>query len=134
MQIHRYYLAMQAECLIFARNKDKIMNESEKRTVEKMIIIYCKAKHKTKDSLCSDCQTLNEYATQRLEKCRFGNEKPTCNTCPVYCYRPDMKERIKTVMRFSAPRMLYLHPIDLVYHTIKEIRKKLHKTPQRRKV
>ena len=49
--------------------------EKEKQTIELMINIYCKNKHKHKDKLCDQCQELLEYAHKRLDFCKFGNEK-----------------------------------------------------------
>ena len=46
------------------------------------------------------------YARLRLEKCRYGADKPTCAKCTTHCYRPAMRERVRAVMRYSGPRML----------------------------
>ena len=62
--------------------------------------------------LCGDCRELLEYSLARLEHCKFGNTKTKCHKCPVHCYRPDMREKIRTVMRFSGPRMLLYHPLE----------------------
>ena len=62
--------------------------------------------------LCGDCRELLEYSLARLEHCKFGNAKTKCHKCPVHCYRPDMREKIRTVMRFSGPRMLLYHPLE----------------------
>lgn len=48
--------------------------EREKRTIELMIKIYCKKKHKEKE-LCPECSELLEYALKRLTYCKFGEEK-----------------------------------------------------------
>ena len=66
--------------------------EREKRTIELMIKIYCKKKHKEKE-LCPECSELLEYALKRL-----------------------MKEKIKKVMRFSGPRLIIYNPIELIRH------------------
>ena len=42
--------------------------------------------------------------------------KTFCSNCKVHCYRPDMRERIRAVMRFSGPRMLLYHPITGIRH------------------
>ena len=89
--------------------------EREKRTIELMIKIYCKKKHKNKE-LCDECQELLEYAHKRLSFCKFGEEKTTCGKCPIHCYKKDMKERVKAVMRFSGPRLLIYNPIALFRH------------------
>lgn len=96
------------------------MNKDEKKVVHKMISVYCKAKHNTKQHLCEDCQQLFDYAFQRLERCPFGEKKPTCGSCSIHCYKTDMKIKIKEIMRFSGPRMLFLNPIYTVKHFYKE--------------
>jgi hypothetical protein len=100
------------------------MNDKEKRTVERMIHIYCRNKHATKEELCEACTELNNYAHKRLTYCKFGEHKPACNQCPVHCYKPDMKEKIKEVMRFAGKRMIFHYPIDAVSHLFKKLRKK----------
>lgn len=91
--------------------------EKEKRTIETMIKIYCKKNHK-KSELCDECNELLEYAHKRLSYCKFGDEKSTCEKCPIHCYKKDMKERIKVVMRFSGPRLLIYNPLELFRHMI----------------
>ena len=89
-----------------------------------MIHMYCRSKHGIKDTLCYECEELRSYALSRLEHCTFGDNKPTCNTCPIHCYRRDMKARIKEVMRFSGPRMLFVHPIETMKHFHKACKRK----------
>lgn len=91
--------------------------EKEKRTIETMIKIYCKKKHK-KGVLCDECNELLEYAHKRLNYCKFGEEKGTCEKCPIHCYKKDMRERIKEVMRFSGPRLLIYNPLELFKHML----------------
>lgn len=98
------------------------MNNTEKRTVTKMIHIYCAAKHNRYGKLCPDCEDLNIYALNRLEKCRFGEDKPNCEKCPVHCYRPDMRQNIKEVMRYSGPRMLFRSPLLAILHLIRNLK------------
>ena len=96
------------------------MNDKEKDVVSKMITIYCHSKHKAGKRLCKECRILNEYALQRLERCTFGEEKPTCGACEIHCYKKDMREMIRTVMRFAGPRMILHHPIDAIKHYRRE--------------
>ncbi len=58
------------------------------------------------------------YALTRLDKCPLKSDKPTCAKCPVHCYKPEMRNRIKDVMRFSGPRMLSRHPVLAVLHLL----------------
>lgn len=87
----------------------------EQELVTKMIRIYCRKKHQGKE-LCGECQDLNEYARKRLAYCRFGEEKTACAKCSVHCYKPDYRQRIRGVMRFSGPWMLLYHPIESIRH------------------
>ena len=72
--------------------------------------------------LCPECAALLDYALRRLDSCRFGNGKPSCRKCPVHCYRADMRERIRTVMRWAGPRMIFRHPIAATRHLLRELR------------
>ena len=81
-----------------------------------MIIIYCRAKHRSNRGLCPECDELLNYASYRVEKCPHKEEKPSCAKCEIHCYSEKMREQIKIVMRYSGPRMLILHPILSIYH------------------
>ena len=72
--------------------------------------------------ICPECAALLDYAHRRLDSCRFGNGKPSCRKCPVHCYRADMRERIRTVMRWAGPRMIFHHPIAATRHLLRELR------------
>lgn len=98
--------------------------EQEYKTITTMIQMYCKKCHKTQKNLCQDCSDLHKYAEERLKNCRFGESKPTCETCTVHCYKPYMREKIRTVMRYSGPRMIYTHPIMGFRHLFKKFNKK----------
>lgn len=93
--------------------------ESEKKIVGLMIELYCNKKHEKKEKLCDSCKLIFDYAMERLSHCRFGEEKSTCQKCPVHCYRRDMKENIKIIMRFSGPRMMIYHPIEAFRHLMR---------------
>lgn len=96
------------------------MNEGEKKVVNNMIAIYCRAKHKPASGLCEECVQLSDYALKRLENCPFGENKPTCGACPIHCYKSDMRQRVREVMRFAGPKMIFLHPIDTIRHYYQE--------------
>jgi hypothetical protein len=96
------------------------VNEGEKKVVTRMVSIYCRSAHDAKEPPCEECKIVLDYALQRLERCPFGEEKPTCASCPIHCYKHDMRLKIKEVMRTAGPRMLFLHPIDTLKHFHKE--------------
>jgi hypothetical protein len=105
--------------------------EREIRTVNAMIRIYCSSVH-GQEELCAECSELMKYAETRVEKCRFGAEKPACKDCPVHCYSRPMREKIREVMRFSGPRMMWKHPVMAFLHLLKHKQKQTFAaTPQK---
>lgn len=105
--------------------------EREKQMVSQMISLYCRKKHHTKrGELCEECKALNEYAKLRSEKCPFMETKTFCSNCRVHCYKKEMREKIREVMRFSGPRMIFSHPVAAISHVIetKKEKKRLERT------
>ncbi len=80
----------------------------EWKTVTAMLRIYCRDHHHGAPGC--DCDELMRYVSVRLDRCRFGEAKPTCAKCPVHCYQRERREQIKAVMRYAGPRMLWEHP------------------------
>ena len=99
--------------------RDKIVEkrEKEKRMIKEMISLYCCKKHHSRH-LCTECNELLNYANMRIDKCPFMETKTFCSICKVHCYKPDMQKKIKVVMRFSGPRMLFYHPVLALRHFI----------------
>ncbi|MFA5405306.1 MAG: nitrous oxide-stimulated promoter family protein [Ignavibacteria bacterium] len=105
-------------------NKENIPESNrirlERKTIEKMIYLFCRNKHNSNGILCDDCNQLNDYASLRLLNCPFKEEKPVCSDCTIHCYKPDMRERVKEVMRYSGPKMIFKHPYLAIMHLIYE--------------
>lgn len=97
--------------------------DDERRTVRLMIRLYCRRKEENR-RLCGGCRALAEYAEERLSRCRFGERKPTCRLCKVHCYRTDMRLKMKEVMRYSGPRMIFYHPVIAMRHLVREMLKR----------
>ena len=98
--------------------------EREKAMVSQMIALYCKKRHHTKNGLCPECAALDAYARQRSDRCPFMETKTFCSNCKVHCYKPQMREKIRQVMRFSGPRMLFHHPIAAIRHVMETNKEK----------
>ncbi|MGO3732398.1 MAG: nitrous oxide-stimulated promoter family protein [Vagococcus sp.] len=92
----------------------------ERQTVSAMIALYYK--QFSDDSHKIEEQDIHDYAMQRLSYCQFGEKKPTCNVCPVHCYKKTYQEQMKKIMRYSGPRMLVYHPVMTWKHMTKEWR------------
>ncbi len=105
----------------------------EWRTLDAMIAIYCARRHGgRRRALCPDCGELRAYAEQRLTRCPFGEGKPTCAHCQVHCYRPEMRERVRDVMRVAGPGMLRRHPVLALMHLLVDDRRAAPARPPRR--
>lgn len=99
--------------------------EKEKALIPVMIKKYCHGNHGTKGSeVCADCSELTEYALFRLEKCPFKKDKHFCSTCRIHCYKPEMREKIKAVMKYAGPRIMLTHPVFCCSHVVEAIRNK----------
>lgn len=96
---------------------------TEFKTLTAMIHIYCKEHHDAKTSPCLNCEELLNYASKRLIGCPFQEKKPTCGKCPVHCYKKSMQDKVKRVMKYAGPKMIYRHPIMALTHLIDSSRK-----------
>ncbi len=90
-----------------------------------MIDVYCVGVHAAEegaraaydaDETCADCRALLAYASQRIERCPYGCEKPPCAKCPIHCYQARRRAEVKTVMRYAGPRMILRHPYLALRH------------------
>ena len=91
--------------------------EREKRVVLRMIELYCKH-HLGLKEVPSEYIELGEYACRRLDYCKFGENKTACKKCPIHCYAPHHRERIRAIMRCAGPRMLIYDPIAAIRHLL----------------
>jgi hypothetical protein len=89
--------------------------EREKQIVCDMIAIYCRHHHYSK-TLCDDCQALADYASKRSDHCPYKQNKTFCSQCTTHCYAPAMREKIRQVMRYAGPRMIFYHPLAALRH------------------
>lgn len=96
--------------------------DREQRTIEAMLRIYCRDHHGATGGLCRECDDLLTYAGKRLRACPFQEAKPACNQCPVHCYAPALRERVREVMRYAGPRMLRRHPWLALTHLFDTLR------------
>jgi len=88
--------------------------KKERKTIEVMIHLFCSHYHN--DPLCSDCKALLDYVLQKIDKCPLRDNKPVCSKCETHCYKPEMRQKIREVMRFAGPKMIYKHPILAIKH------------------
>jgi Nitrous oxide-stimulated promoter len=108
---------MSNQLIEFTTDKRFVRRVRELKTIEAMVRMYCRHHHGDAP-LCADCAALFDYARRRLQRCVFGDAKPTCAKCVVHCYSAEMREKVRIVMRWAGPRMLLRHPILGVSHLL----------------
>ena len=108
---------MTQKLIDFQTDKRFVRRARELETLGSMIRMYCDHHHRG-GRLCVECTELAKHACRRLERCVFGDVKPTCSNCVVHCYRADMRERVRDVMRWAGPRLLLRHPVLAIRHMI----------------
>jgi predicted amidophosphoribosyltransferase len=68
----------------------------------RFIAVYCRNHHDRGGAeLCADCADLLAYVRERLANCPY-DPKPKCKSCRTHCYKPQYRERIRAVMRYSG--------------------------------
>lgn len=74
------------------------------------------------------------YAARRLQKCPYGEEKPTCAKCPVHCYKTEQRQKVRDIMCFAGPRMAWRHPLKSLIHLFDKARQAEHPLQRRRRL
>jgi hypothetical protein len=109
----------------------------EYRTMECMVAIWCADHHRDRAQSapdgCEECREFLAYAARRLEKCPYGEAKPTCAKCPIHCYKRAQREHARVVMRYAGPRMMLRHPWLSFMHVVDKLRKVEHPMAIRRR-
>ncbi len=115
-----------------------------------MVALYCRDRHQSDSQSgsqrssdtagrpesgtpCAECTDFLAYAARRLQKCPYGEDKPTCANCPIHCYKREPREFARTVMRYSGPRMMWRHPWLALMHLVDGRRRVPHPLELRRK-
>jgi len=70
--------------------------DKETKILYRFILIYCHGNHGVEDGFCLDCQNLLDYAQKCRQKCPL-DPKPSCKDCHIHCYKPEYREKIRTV-------------------------------------
>jgi hypothetical protein len=101
--------------------------ERELFTITTMTEMYCTAHHDALDStVCDACAEFIDYMVVRLQKCPYAENKPTCDNCPIKCYKKLRKEQGRAIMIYAGPRMLLRHPLLTIAHKLDGLIKVRH--------
>ncbi len=103
------------------------------RTLARFIALYCRNHHGADRApvdfkapgfdhllelpldLCPDCAKLLKYGLTMRIRCPH-EPKPMCKKCPEPCYRPEYRNKIREIMKFSGMALIKRGRIDLLYH------------------
>ncbi len=120
--VHLYMVFFRMKTITHTEEK----REKELLVLKEMILMYCRGNHEIENGkeCCSECQKLIDYGSQRVMHCPFMETKTFCANCKVHCYKPEMREQIRQVMRYSGPRMIYTHPGMAMWHVVTTVKEK----------
>lgn len=65
--------------------------------------------------VCNECRDFLLYAFERRLRCPL-EDKPLCKHCPVHCYKPEYRAKVKEVMKFSGQYLIKRGRLDLLWH------------------
>lgn len=82
-------------------NKDNL--DQDIATLAAFIDVFCRKHHTPLPGLprCPECEELLQYAIERRARCPY-DPKPACKHCVTHCYKPEYRQRIRKIMRFSG--------------------------------
>lgn len=110
--------------------------ERDQRVLVRFIHLYCDHRHRdvVKEPfslpghdaaapgrrpivLCRPCRKLLAHALVKRARCPL-DPKPACKHCPVHCYHPTYRQKIRDVMRYSGRRLVLSGRLDMLYHLL----------------
>ena len=135
---HMFYkYGMEEKTMTNKKEENKPLTKKELKDLNllgQFISLYCKSRHpehqktfyicknpkippltNSKLNFCTECRDLLDYAIERRIKCPL-DPKPMCKKCPVHCYRKDLREKIKEIMKESGIAMIKRGRLDMIYH------------------
>lgn len=95
--------------------------KKDAKVLHAFIKTYCRENHAKKGvevlsgGLCADCQSVLEYSLKRNDKCPL-DPKPQCRDCKIHCYKPEMRAKMKEIMKFSGIYYIRRGRLDWVFH------------------
>lgn len=65
--------------------------------------------------VCTECRDFLLYAFERRLRCPL-EDRPVCKHCPVHCYKPEYRKKVREIMRFSGQYLIRRGRFDLLWH------------------
>lgn len=116
--------------------KSRVLDRKERKDLRVLALfasVYCRARHGgprrplqfgepaagapdlDRYPLCPECREFLGYAISRRLHCPL-EPKPVCKHCPIHCYRPGHRQKVREIMRFSGRRLILRGRLDLLWH------------------
>jgi hypothetical protein len=67
--------------------------------------------------LCAECRKLLAHAIVKRTHCPL-DPKPACKKCPVQCYSPAYRAKMREVMRYSGRKLVLTGRLDYLWHLL----------------
>lgn len=104
---------------------DEARIKRDLRTLQAIGSIYCAAHHvdapKNPHGMCAECAATIAFTHDRASNCPNGHTG-NCADCAIKCNRGEQQQRIKAIMKYAAPRMLFKHPLMTLEYALKKLR------------
>ena len=101
--------------------------QKDRAILEAIGTIYCRAHHaecaQDAAGLCPECREVVETTLAKAQTCPYGHSG-NCQDCDTQCQRGTSKQRVKAMMRYAAPRMVYRHPLMTLSYVSKKFKKR----------
>lgn len=78
---------------------------------QKMLIAIFGVYQKYNKDTDLNLEEIKSYSLKRLDNCIHIGEDIFCGFCEIQCFGDKYKKEIRSIMRFSGPRMILYHPI-----------------------
>ncbi len=106
------------------------------RVLAKFVEVYCQNQHECASGtstqlkmhdldtlvgrtidLCPACAKLLAHAFVKRAHCPL-DPKPACKRCPAHCYKPQYRDGIREVMKYSGRKLVLSGRLDYLQHLL----------------
>jgi len=94
-------------CKVHHRDAERVPLDAGRRGIDKLKV--------DKYPVCTECRDFLHYAVERRLRCPL-DPRPVCKHCQVHCYKPEYRQKVREVMRFSGKYLMLRGRLDLLWH------------------
>ena len=94
-------------CKVHHQDSERFPLDSNRRGIAKLKV--------DQYPVCAECREFLQYAIERRLRCPL-DPRPVCKHCQIHCYKPDYRQKVREVMRFSGKYLMLRGRLDLLWH------------------